>query len=128
MSSRDYVQPMNSCIQDKDLQELADSDLAEFDKSIAGIRDNLYAPLNIEAMRLQDKLMQLHKLVVFFVRSEEDLNKVAELWEFMAGMCDHFAKRLHKLHAEHPACGANFYYDNILDLRNKCQRLQEMHQ
>jgi len=78
-------------------------------------------------MRLEDELIRLYRLVVFRVRSEEDLDKVASLWEFMVGMCDHVAERLGDLNTRQPAAGAAFYYDKILDLRNKCQRLQVMH-
>jgi hypothetical protein len=78
-------------------------------------------------MRLEDELIRIYKMVVFCVKEETDLEKVASLWGFMVGMCDFFAERLAKLKKAHPACGADSYYDRILDLRNKCHRLQQMH-
>ena len=45
----------------------------------------------------------------------------------MVEMCDEFLRRLSGLKERHPYCGAEIYYDRVLDLRNKCKRLQEMH-
>lgn len=109
------------------LQELGESAMAESDRRIANIPAGLCTPFNTEAMRLEDELIRLYKLVVFCVREESDLGEVASWWGFMVGMCDHFGERLSKLRIAHPTCGAELYYDNILDLRSKCQRLQEMH-
>jgi hypothetical protein len=109
------------------LQELGESAVAEYDRRIANIPPDFCAPFNIEAMRLEDELIRLYKLVVFCVREESDLGKVASSWGFMVGMCDRFAACLSELKIAHPTCGAELYYDNILDLRSKCQRLQEMH-
>jgi hypothetical protein len=66
-------------------------------------------------------------MVALCVRKEDDLDKIAKWWEAMTNVCDQFAQRLHKLHEAHPYCGADTYYDDVLDLRNRCQRLKEMH-
>ncbi|HEX3716501.1 MAG TPA: hypothetical protein VH595_00915 [Verrucomicrobiae bacterium] len=120
---------MNSClqVQDKYLIELGDSAVAEYEQRIANIPPDLSSPFNVAAMRLQDELVCLYKLVALCARSEQNLDKVASLWEFMEGTCDRFAQELSKLHLEHPVCGADLYYNQILDLRNKCHRLREMH-
>jgi len=55
------------------------------------------------------------------------LEKVASWSGTMVSRCDEFAKRLRDLSVAHPACGAGYFYDRVLDLRNKCQRLREMH-
>lgn len=107
--------------------ELGESAVAEFEQRIANIPSELCSAFNVAAMRLQDELVRLYKLVALCARSEENLDKVASLWEFMEGMCDRFAHELSKLDTEHPACGADLYYNQILDLRNKCRRLGEMH-
>jgi len=69
----------------------------------------------------------IYRVVVMRVRKETDLSCISTLWESMTLMCDEFAERLHSLTTQHPLCGAEFYYNRVSDLRNKCQRLQEMH-
>lgn len=118
---------MSHCLSEADLRQLGESAIADYERRIALIPPDLSGPFNTEAMRLEDQLIGLYKMVVFCVKQEEDLSRVASLWAFMVGMCDHFAASLAKLKHDHPACGANAYYDRILDLRNKCQRLREMH-
>jgi hypothetical protein len=118
---------MSNCATPSQLQQLGESAVAEFDARIAEIPFGLCAAFQIEAMRLEDQLLFIHRLVALCARDEQDLEKVAFSWEFMVGICDLFAKRLSRLKDEHPSCGAEQYYDRILDLRNKCHRLQEMH-
>jgi hypothetical protein len=118
---------MSDCVAELHLRELGESAVADCDRWIASIPPDLSAPFNIAAMRLEDELIRIYKQVVFCVREESDLQKVASWWGFMVGMSDFFAERVSRLKVAHPACGAESYYDRILDLRNKCQRLQEMH-
>lgn len=101
--------------------------MAEFDSRIGHIPSGLCAAFQIEAMRLEDQLLFIYRLVAICARDEQDLEKVASSWGFMAQICDTFAERLSRLKNDHPACGAEQYYDRILDLRNKCQRLHQMH-
>jgi len=84
-------------------------------------------PFNEAAARLEAQLLTIYKFVVQFVRREDDLEKVAGWWGTMVSQCDEFAKRLHQLSLAHPDCGAAFFYDRVLDLRNRCQRLHQMH-
>lgn len=118
---------MSNCATHSQLQQLGESAVAEFDSRIAGIPVGLCAAFQIEAMRLEDQLLFIHRLVALCAREEDDLEKVASLWEFMVSICDLFAERLSHLKNDHPACGAEQYYDRILDLRNKCHRLHQMH-
>jgi hypothetical protein len=119
---------MSACLEDRYLRELEDAAVADYDRRISQIPPDMCAPFNIEAMRLTDELIRLYRLVALCARGEQDLDKVAMLWQHMMHSCDAFADRLGKLHSDHPACGADAYYDGILDLKNKCRRLQEMHQ
>jgi hypothetical protein len=119
---------MSECVSASDLEALGSSAVEDYDRRISEIPKSLSVPFNFEAGRLQDKLITLYQVVVMCVRHEEDLEKIASWWEIMGNICDIFAARLHKLHLDHPDCGAGLYYDNILDLKNKCRRLQEMHQ
>ena len=101
--------------------------LADFDRRVAEIPGDLCAPFHAEARQLDAELMTLYKMVVLCVRNEENLDEVAQSWAMMVQICDAFAKRLNALSDQHPYCGADSYYDRVLDLRNKCQRLQKMH-
>jgi predicted ABC-type ATPase len=109
------------------LAEIAGSALAEFDEELASLSEDLCVPFNHAASRLEAELLTIYKVVVQLVRREEDLDKIAAWWSTMASECDEFAKRLQELSLAHPNCGAGFYYDRVLDLRNKCQRLSQMH-
>src|SRR2546425_11629271 len=118
---------MTECLGESDVTELASSTLAEFDQEVATLAPELCVPFNQAAMRLEGELLTIYKFVVRIVRREEDLEKIARWWGTMVTQCDEFAKRLHNLSLTHPNCGADFFYDRVLDLRNKCQRLRQMH-
>jgi hypothetical protein len=118
---------MTECLGESDVRELAQSTLAEFDQEVATLEPELCVPFNQAAMRLEGELLTIYKFVVRIVRREEDIDKVASWWGTMVAQCDEFAKKLRDLASAHPACGADFFYDRVLDLRNKCQRLQKMH-
>jgi hypothetical protein len=45
----------------------------------------------------------------------------------MVELCDTFGLALNDLAKKHPDCGADSYYDRVLDLRNKCNRLKILH-
>jgi len=119
---------MSSCLTKLELKELGDSKIQAFDKRIASIPGDLCAPFHQEARQLEIELLTIYSFVVLGVRKELDLSIVASAWGAMVEMCDAVGKSLVKLHQQHPYCGAGAYYDSVLDLRNKCHRLQKMHQ
>ena len=118
---------MTECLGESDVKELAESTLAGFDQEVASLPQELCVPFNQAAMRLEGELLTIYKFVVRIVRREDDLEKIARWWDMMVSQCDEFGKRLHNLSLAHPNCGADFFYDRVLDLRNKCQRLRQMH-
>ena len=118
---------MTECSCEAAVKELGESTLTEFDREVAGVAPDFCAPFNVAASRLEGQLLMIYKTVVQSVRREEDLDKTARCWGAMVKQCDEFAKRLHDLSVSHPGCGADFFYDRVLDLRNRCHRLQEMH-
>ena len=118
---------MSSCFDTADVLELSRATLEEADRRLKEIPGDLCASFNAEAGNLEQQLLQVYRTVALCVRKEDDLNKIAAWWNAMTKACDEFATRLNKLSQEHPQCGAEFFYDRVLDLRNKCQRLQEMH-
>lgn len=122
-----YYDPMSACLDHTDVIALSEVTLSESAKRIGRIPENLCAPFNDEARALELELLNVYRTVAVCVKKEDDMAAVAVWWETMTGICDVFSKRLHELHSQHPYCGADVFYDRVLDLRNKCQRLQEMH-
>jgi hypothetical protein len=118
---------MTECVTQTDVKTLAKSTLTAFEEEVAALPQDVCVPFNEAAARLEAQLLMIYKFVVQFVRREEDLEKVAGWWGTMVSECDEFAKRLHQLSLAHPACGADVFYDRVLDLRNRCQRLHQMH-
>lgn len=116
---------MNDCL--PQLKEISDSMIADFDRRVAQIPQDMCAPFYAEAARLETELLMIHKFVVSAVRREEDLETVAKQWASMVKICDVALSKISTLSKRHPTCGAQFYYDRILDLRASCARLQTMH-
>jgi len=109
------------------LLELGESTVADFDRRVASLPADLSAPFNQEAARLESELLVIYKMVALCARAETDLAEVAEAWTRMVAICDVFASRLLTLSKAHPCCGAEAFHDRVLDLRNKCRRLKELH-
>src|SRR5438552_6169921 len=99
----------------------------DFDRRVSVLPDQLCAPFHDEARQLETELLMLYRATVLCVRREEDIDRVAMRWAEMAAICDKSLTRLRKLSEKHPNCGAEIYYDRVLDLKNKCHRLHEMH-
>ena len=119
--------PVNECLTHSDLLELSNDSLTAFGERLARIPQDLCAPFHEEARQLETVLLTVYRVVVLCTKREEDLQKVSRWWGTMVRVCDDFAKELGKLVEAHPACGAEAYYDRVLDLRSKCLRLQKMH-
>ena len=118
---------MNGCIEESDLKTIADSMITDFDRDVAAVPEDQCAPFHALAQNLQGNLLTVYRMVAMLAKHQEDLAKVATLWGCVVFMCDEFAKKLGELKTAHPYCGAESYYDRVLDLRNKCLRLQKMH-
>lgn len=118
---------MSKCVQNSAVNELAQSTLQSFEERVSKLRSDQYSGFHAEARTLEAQLSTIHKLVSICARDEGDLDNVSELWGLMVTVCDSFSQRLGRLKDAHPNCGADVYYDRILDLRNKCVRLRDMH-
>jgi len=118
---------MQNCLQESDIRAIGAGMLADFEGRVARLDNGLCAPLHQEARQLETELLTVYKFIALGARQEPDLNRVAALWALMVEMCDAFAERLSGLVKQHPSCGADTHYDRVLDLRNKCKRLQVMH-
>lgn len=118
---------MSACFDTTDILELSRATLDETNRRLDAIPAELCAPFNAEAGNLEQQLLGVYRTVVLCVRKEDDTEKVTAWWNAMTSICDEFGRRLARLCEEHPECGSEFFYNRVLDLRNKCQRLQEMH-
>lgn len=118
---------MRECLKDSDLLALSEESLASFEQRLARIPEDLCAPFHEEARQLDAELLTVYRVVVLCTKREDDLERVSRWWETMVRVCDAFAVQLSKLVASHPDCGAEQYYDRVLELRSKCLRLQKMH-
>ncbi len=118
---------MNQTLVEADLLVLSNGTLAAFDQRVAGLPPDLSAPFHDEARQLEAELLTVYRVVVLCTKKEDDLARVAQWWGVMVQVCDDFAGRLSQLVRDYPQCGAEPYYDRVLELRSKCQRLQTMH-
>jgi hypothetical protein len=118
---------MSNCLQPTALSELAQSTLSTFEERVSKIPPDFCSAFHGEARTLEGQLLTIYKLVAICSRDEDDLDQVSANWALMVRVCDMFADKLQGLNKQHPNCGAEVYYDKILDLRNKCRRLSEMH-
>ena len=118
---------MATCFDESAIQELGRTMFDEFDRRIRALPPDLCAPFHAEARQLESELLMLYRATVLCVKREEDMDKVSARWAEMVDICNGSLSRLSQLSEKHPGCGANIYYDRALDLRNKCQRLHEMH-
>jgi hypothetical protein len=110
-----------------ELRELGDSVILDFERRIASIPQDMCAAFHQEARQLETELLLIYKTVSLCVKKEEDLNIISNRWGVMVQMCIDFGRQLSQLSKKHPQCGAEVYYDRVLDLQNKCHRLQQMH-
>src|SRR5688500_7704999 len=118
---------MNECLAATDLDALAESTLSNFDSRVANLPQDLCGVFHEEARNLESELLMIYKMVALCAKREDDLDRVANLWGQMVAICDKGFQRLQNLTTAHPDCGAAIYQDRILDLRNRCRRLQETH-
>jgi hypothetical protein len=118
---------MAFCLDDQDLQKLSTDSLESFERQLAAIPADLCSPFYEAAGRLESQLLMIYRLVVLGTKKEDDLDKVSNWWNGMVRVCDEFILHLEGLVKEHPYCGAEYYRDRFLDVRNTCKRLQALH-
>jgi hypothetical protein len=110
---------MSACFDTADVLELSRATLEEAERRLREIPVDLCAPFTAEAGNLEQHLLGVYRTVALCVRKEDDLEKISAWWRALTKVCDEFAARLSKLSHEHPQCGSEFFYDRVLDLRNK---------
>lgn len=118
---------MSTCFDTSDVVALSRASLEETEKRLHEIPADLCAPFYAEAGTLEQQLLSVYRTVALCVRKEDNLDEIAEWWGTMTKMCDEFLARLNRLCEEHPFCGADIFSDRVLDLRNRCLRLKELH-
>jgi hypothetical protein len=110
-----------------DFKAVGKSAVEDFESRIASLPVDICAPFYEEAGHLEAAILTVYKSIVLAAKHLDDLNDVANLWGCMVEVCDCGIHTLSNLVKEHPACGAEYYYDRLLDLRNRCLRLQNLH-
>jgi hypothetical protein len=110
------------------IKELGGSTVSEFDRRVATLDPDVSWRFHDEAKRLEIELLTVYRAAALSVRELDDLGEIARVWGIMVSVCDEAAVRLNKLVTNHPSAGAEIYYDRVLDLRNKCRRLQNLHE
>ena len=118
---------MKECLRESDLLELTRESLAGSDQRLAAIPKDLCAPFYDEARTVETELLAVYRVAALCAKREDDLDRVSRWWGSMVEVCDIVLERLRDLSNARPACGAEYYCDRVLDLRNKCHRLQTMH-
>jgi len=118
---------MSMCLDTSDILQLSEASLADAERRLSAIPADLCAPFYAEADKLEQQLLSVYRTAALCVRKEDDLNAVTAWWETMTKICDLFANWLGKLCEAHPSCGAEVFYDNVLDLRSRCLRLANLH-
>ncbi|MFZ4694575.1 MAG: hypothetical protein ACOYMV_05545 [Verrucomicrobiia bacterium] len=109
----------------QDLRALGKEALDQFEERVGRAEPGSCFAFDLEVARLESQLIQLYGVAAILARREESMEGVAALWGAMIGACDAVAARLLNLMVEHPACSAS--HDKILDLRNRCARLRDLH-
>jgi hypothetical protein len=115
------------CVTPEDLTTISATALEEFDRWVATIPEDGCVEFNRAASSLEVELRQSYRFIASIARRTDDLDQISKLWSGMVEACDFYLARLHGLHEKHPICGAGYYYDRVLEIRNKCQRLAEIH-
>ena len=119
---------MSVCVETSEVSELGRVSLEDSKRRIALIPPDLCLPFHQEARQLETDLVLIYRVAVLHVRKAgDDMDRVACIWKDMAMFCDETLKEISGLIEKHPDCDGDQYRDRILDLRNKCQRLQKMH-
>jgi hypothetical protein len=109
----------------EDLDEIKKSALETFSERVASVDFGISGEVDLEVARLESQLLQLYAIAAIIARREESLERTAQVWDAMVSICDAFAAKISELCQEHPACRAS--HDKILDVRNKCARLRDLH-
>jgi hypothetical protein len=121
------LRTMASCVTPGGLGHISEAALHDFDRRIDQIPEDSCVQFNQAASNLETELKHSYRFVATMARELEDLDEITRLWDAFVLMCDGYAERLQRLHRAHPICGAGYYYDRVLDLRNKSVRLAELH-
>lgn len=109
----------------QDLHTLGNGALKSFDERVKLVHPDICYEFDLEVGRLEAQTIQLYGIAALAAKREPDPQKVAEVWGMMVQICDGVAAKIISLCQKHPACSAS--HDKILDLRNKCARLMDIH-
>ncbi len=118
---------MSTCQYEQHIERVSSYTLQAFDENVSKIPENLCGAFYEAARDLESQLLTIYRFGLSIVNDFEEMEEESALWGEMVKICDRFSGKLEILLQQHPTCGASFYRDRILDLRNKCKRLAELH-
>lgn len=110
---------------DNDIRKMKDMALSQFENCVNDSDQGNCYSFDEEVVRLETKLLSIYSIVASSAKNEDSLEAKANLWGFMTEICDDFASKLSELIEQHPACSAS--HDKILEIRNRCQSLKDLH-
>jgi len=114
---------MNLTIQD--LEAIGGRTLQVFSEGVERAEPDMCWEFNKQVSNLESQAIQLYGIVAILTKKEDDIAKVAEMWDAMTRLVDTFASKLKSLCDQHPFCETS--HDTLLDLRNRCSRLRDLH-
>ncbi len=118
---------MQTCQYELHIENVSNHTLQAFDENVAKIPDHLCGAFYEAARELEAQLITIYRFVISIVDDLDEMETEGTMWKEMVKVCDKFSGKLESLVNNHPTCGAGFYRDRILDLRNKCNRLAKLH-
>jgi hypothetical protein len=99
----------------------------EFDDTLRDCPLDSSTRLQDAAIRIESAIKVVYRVTALEARAIEDMHEISRLWGTMSQICRDAVKKLGSISDKNRDCGVGIYIDRILDLANKCQRLQEMH-
>ena len=109
----------------RDFEAIKDSAIKTFEERVTAAGPKTGRAFDLEVARLESQLVQLYGLAAIMARREPEMEKTAALWDTLVMICDAFAQRVRERCLEEAACQAS--YDKILDIRNACVELRDLH-
>ena len=107
-----------------DFKTIGETSLRQSEHRLAKEKDSC-EEFNREVARLEAQTVQLYGFAALAAKREPDIDRTAQLWEVMVGVCEAFARYIGELSKKHPHCPVTF--DRILDIRNRCQKMKDLH-
>ena len=111
----------------KDFETVKTSTFKTFKEKVASITKEDCWDFDLAVSCLESQLTQLYSFAALMAKRETGLKETAQIWDEMIFACDEAAKLIQKMSKKHTTCSGPHSHDRILDIRNRCARLKELH-